>query len=116
MTELDTTHTEAAAALHPVTVTVNGQGTSGDVEARGCSSLPPRGPGFTGTHVGCDTTMRRLHGPGRRDAVEVLHDAGRRRRRRVTTVEGLARGGQLHPIQEAFTRSTACSVASARRG
>jgi carbon-monoxide dehydrogenase small subunit len=60
--------------------------------------------GLTGTHVGCDTTNC--------GACTVLvdgvpiksctHFAVQVDGRDVTTVEGLAQGGQLHPIQEAF--------------
>jgi carbon-monoxide dehydrogenase small subunit len=60
--------------------------------------------GLTGTHVGCDTTNC--------GACTVLvdgvpiksctHFAVQVEGRDVTTVEGLAQGGQLHPIQEAF--------------
>jgi carbon-monoxide dehydrogenase small subunit len=64
-----------------------------------------RGPlGQTGTHVGCDTAQC--------GACTVLVDgqavkscsvlALQCQRAQVTTVEGLAAGGVLHPVQEAF--------------
>ena len=64
-----------------------------------------RGPlGLTGTHVGCDTSQC--------GACTVLVDgqsvksramlARQAEGRSVTTVEGLARDGRLHPVQEAF--------------
>jgi carbon-monoxide dehydrogenase small subunit len=64
-----------------------------------------RGPlALTGTHVGCDTSQCGactvlVDG----DAVKsctmlALQAAGRE----VTTIEGLAKNGQLHPVQEAF--------------
>ncbi|WP_088283330.1 (2Fe-2S)-binding protein [Ideonella sp. A 288] len=64
-----------------------------------------RGPlGLTGTHAGCDTTQC--------GACTVLLDgeavkscsvlAVQAQGCRVTTVEGLARDGQLHPVQQAF--------------
>ena len=34
----------------------------------------------------------------------------------VTTIEGLSRGADLHPIQRAFVEKTVPSAASARRG
>ncbi|SCK14179.1 carbon-monoxide dehydrogenase small subunit [Variovorax sp. HW608] len=59
---------------------------------------------LTGTHVGCDTTQC--------GACTVLLDgravksctvlAVRAQGASVTTIEGLARGGDLHPIQQAF--------------
>jgi carbon-monoxide dehydrogenase small subunit len=60
---------------------------------------------LTGTHIGCDTTSCgactvMLNGKAVKSctvfAVQV--DGGE-----VTTVEGLARNGSLHPIQEAFS-------------
>jgi carbon-monoxide dehydrogenase small subunit len=60
--------------------------------------------GLTGTHVGCDTSQC--------GACTVLVDgravkscsmfAVQANGRQVTTVEGLAQGGLLHPVQEAF--------------
>jgi len=60
--------------------------------------------GLTGTHVGCDTTSC--------GACTVLLDgtpvksctmfAVQADGRQLTTVEGLASGGKLHPIQEGF--------------
>ncbi|MPZ71704.1 MAG: 2Fe-2S iron-sulfur cluster binding domain-containing protein [Nitriliruptorales bacterium] len=88
-----------------ITVTVNGESRSGDVEPRLLlvdwlrNSL-----GLTGTHVGCDTT-----GCG---ACTVLLDgkpvksctvfAVQANGMTVETVEGLKSNGQLHPIQAGF--------------
>ena len=48
-------------------------------------------------------TMRRLHGAHRRAARQFLPDIrGNVRRREITTVEGLAVNGALHPLQQAF--------------
>jgi aerobic-type carbon monoxide dehydrogenase small subunit (CoxS/CutS family) len=33
----------------------------------------------------------------------------------VTTIEGIAKGDQLHPMQAAFRDITACNAATARR-
>ena len=59
---------------------------------------------LTGTHVGCDTSQC--------GACTVLVDgvavkscsmlALQAQGRSVTTIEGLAQGGELHPVQEAF--------------
>jgi aerobic carbon-monoxide dehydrogenase small subunit len=93
------------AATLPVTVTVNGTERSAEVEARLLLVHFLRQTlGLTGTHVGCDTT-----GCG---ACTVLLDgtpvksctvlAVQANGRSVDTVEGLAHGPQLHPIQQAF--------------
>jgi aerobic carbon-monoxide dehydrogenase small subunit len=97
--------TETKPKTHEIAVTVNGQEHSLDVEPRLLLvHLLRERLGLTGTHVGCDTT-----GCG---ACTVLvdgtpiksctHFAVQVDGRRVTTVEGLAQRGQLHPIQEGF--------------
>jgi aerobic carbon-monoxide dehydrogenase small subunit len=88
-----------------LTVTVNGAERSTDVEPRLLLvHLLREVFELTGTHVGCDTTSC--------GACTVLLDgtpvksctmfAVQVDRREVTTVEGLKRDGQLHPIQAAF--------------
>jgi aerobic carbon-monoxide dehydrogenase small subunit len=88
-----------------VTVAVNGQSRSAEVEPRLLLVHFLRETlGLTGTHVGCDTT-----GCG---ACTVLVDgvpvksctmfAVQVDGRAVTTVEGLLSDGQLHPLQEGF--------------
>src|SRR5260370_34623723 len=59
---------------------------------------------LTGTHIGCDTTYCGactviLNGRTLKSCTlfAVMADGGE-----ITTVEGLARDGKLHPIQEAF--------------
>jgi aerobic carbon-monoxide dehydrogenase small subunit len=97
--------TETKAKTHEIAVTVNGQEHSLDVEPRLLLvHLLREKLGLTGTHVGCDTTSC--------GACTVLvdgtpiksctHFAVQVDGRRVTTVEGLAQGGQLHPIQAGF--------------
>jgi aerobic carbon-monoxide dehydrogenase small subunit len=91
--------------MSEVTVTVNGQPRTAEVEPRLLLVHFLRGQlGLTGTHVGCDTTSC--------GACTVLLDglpiksctyfAVQADGRGVTTVEGLARDGQLHPIQQGF--------------
>jgi hypothetical protein len=47
--------------------------------------------------------VRRLHRAGRRPGRQELHDAGRPGRgTQVSTVEGMAKGDALHPVQQAF--------------
>jgi len=89
----------------PITVTVNGQVHAGDVEPRQLLVHFLRDSlGLTGTHVGCDTSncgACTVHLDG--DAVKsctvltVQADGSE-----VTTIEGMATDGELHPMQEAF--------------
>jgi carbon-monoxide dehydrogenase small subunit len=103
MTQLESP--SAAARLHRLEVTVNGQAREAAVEARLLLVHFLRQElGLTGTHVGCDTTSC--------GACAVLVDgvpvksctmlAVQAQGAEITTVEGLAQGGQLHPIQQAF--------------
>ncbi len=104
MTQLESP-TTTGAGLHTVTVTVNGMERAAEVEARLLLAHFLRQTlGLTGTHLGCDTTSC--------GACAVLVDgtpvksctmlAVQANGAEITTVEGLATGGQLHPIQQAF--------------
>jgi aerobic carbon-monoxide dehydrogenase small subunit len=88
-----------------VEITVNGKSASAEVEDRTLLVEMLREKlGLTGTHVGCDTSQC--------GACLVLMDgvavksctvlAVRAAGSRVTTIEGLASGTQLHPMQQAF--------------
>ena len=60
--------------------------------------------GLTGTHVGCDTTncgacTVHLNGEAVKSCTVLAVQADGAE---VTTIEGLERDGQLHPLQEAF--------------
>ncbi len=88
-----------------ITVTLNGEQRTADVEPRLLLvHLIREVLGLTGTHIGCDTTHC--------GACTVLLDgtpiksctmfAVQANGRQVTTVEGLPTNGQLHPLQEAF--------------
>jgi carbon-monoxide dehydrogenase small subunit len=88
-----------------ITVTVNGVERSADVEPRRLLvHLIREDFGLTGTHVGCDTShcgacTVLLDGvPVKACTMFGVQADGRS----VTTVEGLAQDGQLHPIQAAF--------------
>jgi aerobic carbon-monoxide dehydrogenase small subunit len=95
---------------HSITVRVNGESYSEDVEARTLlvQFLRER-LGLTGTHVGCVV--------GECGACSVIVDgalvksclmlAVQANGREVTTIEGLAQGGVLHAVQEAFVRNFA---------
>jgi aerobic carbon-monoxide dehydrogenase small subunit len=88
-----------------ITVTVNGERRTLDVEPRLLlAHLLRQGLALTGTHTGCDTTNC--------GACTVLYDgqpiksctmlAVQADGHEVTTVEGLAGSSELHPIQEGF--------------
>jgi len=89
----------------PVTISVNGRAIKRDVEARLLLVHFLRDlAGLTGTKIGCDTSqcgscMVLLDGVAVKSctcfAVQVDGAS-------VTTVEGLAAGAALHPLQEAF--------------
>jgi carbon-monoxide dehydrogenase small subunit len=90
---------------HSIAVTVNGVRREDAVEPRLLLVHYLREvAGLTGTHVGCDTSQC--------GACTVIVDgrtvkscsvfAVQADGRAVTTIEGLADGGNLHPVQEAF--------------
>jgi len=88
-----------------ISVTVNGAAKSAEVEPRLLLvHLLREVLGLTGTHIGCDTTncgacTVLLDGrPVKSCTIFAVQADGRE----VMTVEGLAKDGQLHPIQEAF--------------
>jgi len=92
-------------AQHQITVKVNGAEHKADVESRLLLvHLLREKLGLTGTHIGCDTThcgacTVLLDGtPVKSCTVLAVQADGRE----VTTVEGLEKDGQLHPIQEGF--------------
>jgi carbon-monoxide dehydrogenase small subunit len=93
------------AVTRPVTVKLNGQDRSAEVETRLLLVHFLRETlGETGTHIGCDTTncgacTVLLDGvPVKACTMFTVQADGHE----VTTVEGLATAEGLHPIQEAF--------------
>jgi aerobic carbon-monoxide dehydrogenase small subunit len=88
-----------------ITITINGEKKSADVEPRLLLvHFLRENLRLTGTHVGCDTTncgacTVLLNGtPVKSCTMFAVQADGRE----ITTVEGLARNGELHPVQEAF--------------
>ena len=64
---------------------------------------------LTGTHVGCDTSqcgtcVIHVDGVSVKSCTMLAAQADGSK---VTTIEGLAKGGKLHPMQQAFTDSHA---------
>jgi len=88
-----------------VTITVNGAERSAEVEARTLLVEFLREKlDLTGTHVGCDTSQCGaccvlVDGRSVKSCTILALDAAGRE---VTTIEGLAGNGQLHPMQAAF--------------
>ncbi|WP_110183229.1 (2Fe-2S)-binding protein [Nocardioides solisilvae] len=88
-----------------ITLTVDGEQVTDDVEPRTLLVHYLREHlGKTGTVIGCDTSncgACTVHLDGRSvkscNVLAVQADG-----HEVTTIEGLARGGELHPVQEAF--------------
>lgn len=88
-----------------VAMTVNGEAVSREVEDRTLLvQLLREHLGLTGTHVGCDTSQCGacvVHVDGRSvKACTML--AAQAEGSDVTTIEGLAQNGELHPMQQAF--------------
>ena len=88
-----------------VTMTVNGKTVTASIDPRTLLSTFLREHlRLTGTHVGCDTSQCGacvVHVDGKAikscTALALSLDGAQ-----VTTIEGLAQGDQLHPMQEAF--------------
>ena len=88
-----------------VSMTVNGQAVTRDVEPRTLLvEFLRQHLDLTGTHVGCDTSqcgacVVHIDGQSVKSCtVLALQAEGRQ----VVTIEGLAKNGELHPMQEAF--------------
>jgi carbon-monoxide dehydrogenase small subunit len=92
-------------STHHVEVTVNGEARTADVEARLLLVHLLRDTfGLTGTHVGCDTSncgacTVHLDGTSVKSCTVLAVQANGAA---VTTIEGMAPAGGLHPLQQAF--------------
>ena len=90
---------------HKISVTVNGQRHEDEVEARLLLVHYLRDNlGLTGTHIGCDTSQCgacTIHVGGKAikscTMFAVQSDGAE-----LTTIEGMAKDGELHPLQQAF--------------
>jgi carbon-monoxide dehydrogenase small subunit len=88
-----------------IQATVNGERRESEVEARTLLVHWLRDAlGLTGTHIGCDTTncgacTVHLDGESVKSCTVLAAQADGAA---ITTIEGLASDGQLHPLQEAF--------------
>src|SRR5271155_2387183 len=91
--------------MQPVSMTVNGKAVTGDVEGRTLLVQYLREQlGLTGPHIGCDPSQCGacvVHVDGKSiKSCTVL--AASCEGAEVTTIEGVAVGGRLHPMQQAF--------------
>ena len=90
--------------------TINGKSVEGDVEDRTLLVQYIReNLGLTGTHVGCDTTQCgcctiHIDGTPMKSCTMLAVQADGCE---VTTIEGLATDGELHPMQAAFRENHA---------
>ncbi|MGH6939226.1 (2Fe-2S)-binding protein [Hypericibacter sp.] len=91
--------------MSTVSMTVNGKSVSGDAEARTLLVHFLREKlSLTGTHVGCDTSqcgacVVHVNGKSVKSCTMLAVQADGAS---VTTIEGLANGADLHPMQAAF--------------
>jgi aerobic carbon-monoxide dehydrogenase small subunit len=94
--------------LTHVAVTVNGVQREGDVEPRTLLVYFLRETlGLTGTNVGCDTSTCGsctvlLDGESVKSCTLLAAQADGRE---ITTIEGMASNGDMHPLQDAFHRN-----------
>jgi carbon-monoxide dehydrogenase small subunit len=90
---------------HQITVTVNGEAQTREVDARLLLVHFLREDlGLTGTHIGCDTTSCgactvSLDGRAVKSCTVFAAQADGAT---VETIEGIAKDGKLHPLQEGF--------------
>ncbi len=88
-----------------VSMTVNGKAVSGEVEGRTLLvEFLREHLRLTGTHIGCDTSqcgacVVHINGRSVKSCTTLALQA---ERADVTTIEGLANNGDLHPMQDAF--------------
>ena len=99
------TSTAPESSMTKVSMTVNGKAATADIDPRTLLvQFVRENLRLTGTHVGCDTSQCGacvVHLDGRAvKSCTVL--AASCDGSKVTTIEGLAKDGTLHPMQEAF--------------
>ena len=92
-------------STHTITVTVNGEPHTAEVEARLLLvHLIRENLRLTGTHIGCDTSQCGactvlIDGRIAKSCTIFAVQAGGSE---ITTIEGLAKNGDLHPVQTGF--------------
>ena len=89
-----------------IELTVNGKKMSGEAEDRTLLADFIRDKlGLTGTHIGCDTSQCgcctvHMNGRAVKSCTMVV---GQANGSDIVTIEGLAQGEKLHPVQQAFS-------------
>jgi carbon-monoxide dehydrogenase small subunit len=98
----------ASRSTVSVSMTVNGKPVAADLDPRTLLvQFLREGLRLTGTHVGCDTSQCGacvVHVDGRAVKSCTILAAGLEGAS-VTTIEGIAEDGKLHPMQEAFRQN-----------
>ena len=88
---------------HSITLTVNGKTVSAEVEGRTLlADFLREHLSLTGTHIGCDTSSCgactvHIDGVSVKSCTTLAAQADGTS---VTTIEGMAKGDEMHPIQE----------------
>ena len=94
--------------MRKISLEVNGKSVSKEVSDNTLlSSLLREHLNLTGTHVGCDTSqcgacVVHVNGKSIKSCSTLAADV---EGSKVTTIEGLAKDGKLHPMQEAFKKT-----------
>ena len=93
--------------MQKISLEVNGRKVSREIEdSTLLSTLLREKLNLTGTHVGCDTSqcgacVVHVNGKSVKSCTLFAADTNGSK---VTTIEGLAKNGKLHPMQEAFKK------------
>ena len=96
---------DAKSSAVTVAMTINGESVRESVAANTLLSAFLREQrGLTGTHIGCDTSQCgachvHINGRSVKSCTMLALEA---EGADVTTIEGLAKGGEMHPMQKAF--------------
>ncbi len=88
-----------------ITLNINGTEKKLNVEPRTLLVHAIRDAGLTGTHVGCDSSscgVCTVVLDGKTAVKSCTMFAVQAEGHSITTIEGLAQGGKLHPLQQAF--------------
>ena len=105
--------------MRKISLEVNGKSISKEVSDNTLlSSLLREHLNLTGTHVGCDTSqcgacVVHVNGKSIKSCTALATDVDGSK---VTTIEGLATNGKMHPMQEAFKKhhGLQCSIGHMR--
>lgn len=88
-----------------ITLNINGSEKKLNVEPRTLLAHAIRDAGLTGTHIGCDSSscgVCTVVLDGKTAVKSCTMFAVQAEGHQITTIEGMAQGGKLHPLQQAF--------------